>query len=112
MTLAWNPIRVLIGVRVQHPVVFVPVPDEPPSRGRKKKKALDALVAPAALLEPPPEEMPQIDPALMQESAGDIADESLKGKKKKKSRAELNVEQRRAHRCGDRCERGECNGLG
>ena len=93
LTLAWNPIRVLIGVRVQHPVVFVPVAEQTPARGRKKKKELESLVVPAALLEPAPEEMPQIDPTLMQESRGDVADDGQKGKKKKKSRAELNVEQ-------------------
>ena len=93
LTLAWNPIRVLIGVRVQHTSVFVPVAEEAPVRGRKKRKELDPIVVPAGLLEPPPEEMPQLDPTLMQESAGDIADDGAKGKKKKKSRAELNVEQ-------------------
>ncbi|MBK5187453.1 MAG: DNA translocase FtsK 4TM domain-containing protein, partial [Gemmatimonadaceae bacterium] len=93
LTLAWNPIRVLIGVRVQHIEVFEPVAQEAPARGRKKRKEIDPLVVPAALLEPPPEEMPQIDPTLMQESAGEITDDGSKGKKKKKSRAELAVEQ-------------------
>jgi S-DNA-T family DNA segregation ATPase FtsK/SpoIIIE len=93
LTLAWNPIRVLIGVRVQRFEVYQPPVAGAPARGRKKRKELDPLVVPAALLEPPPEEMPQIDPTLMQESAGDIADDGAKGKKKKKSRAELSVEQ-------------------
>jgi S-DNA-T family DNA segregation ATPase FtsK/SpoIIIE len=93
LTLAWNPIRVLIGVRVQRFEVYQPPVADAPARGRKKRKELDPLVVPAALLEPPPEEMPQIDPTLMQESAGDIADDGAKGKKKKKSRAELSVEQ-------------------
>jgi S-DNA-T family DNA segregation ATPase FtsK/SpoIIIE len=93
LTLAWNPIRVLIGVRVQHVQVFEPVAAEAPAKGRKKRKAIDAVEVPAALLEPPPEEMPQIDPALMQASAGDVADDGGKGKKRKKSRAELSVEQ-------------------
>jgi DNA segregation ATPase FtsK/SpoIIIE, S-DNA-T family len=91
LTLAWNPIRVLIGVRVHRPEVFEAVAAEP-SRGRKKKKGIDSLVVPGALLEPPPEEMPQIDPTFMQESASDVADDSARGKKKKKSRADLNAE--------------------
>jgi S-DNA-T family DNA segregation ATPase FtsK/SpoIIIE len=93
LTLAWNPIRVLIGVRVQQIELFEPVAAKVPAKGRKKRKGIDAVEVPAALLEPPPEEMPQIDPTLMQESAGDIADEGGKGKKKKKSRAELSMEQ-------------------
>jgi DNA segregation ATPase FtsK/SpoIIIE, S-DNA-T family len=93
LTLAWNPIRVLIGVRVQHIEVFEPVAAEAPARGRKKRKEIAAVEVPAALLEPPPEEMPQLDPSLMQESAGDLADDGAKTKKKKKSRAELSVEQ-------------------
>jgi DNA segregation ATPase FtsK/SpoIIIE, S-DNA-T family len=91
LTLAWNPIRVLIGVRVHRPEVFEAVAAEP-ARARKKKKGIDALVVPAALLEPPPEEMPQIDPTFMQESAADIADDGARGKKRKKSRADLNAE--------------------
>jgi DNA segregation ATPase FtsK/SpoIIIE, S-DNA-T family len=93
LTLAWNPIRVLIGVRVQHVQVFEPVAAEAPAKGRKKRKAIEAVEVPAALLEPPPEEMPQIDPTLMQESAGDVADDGARTRKKKKSRAELSVEQ-------------------
>jgi len=92
LTLAWNPIRVLIGVRVQHAEVFEPVAQEGRAKSRKKRKGVDAVEVPAALLEPPPEEMPQIDPTLMQESAADITDEGGRGRKKKKSRAELSVE--------------------
>jgi S-DNA-T family DNA segregation ATPase FtsK/SpoIIIE len=93
LTLAWNPIRVLIGVRVQHIHVFEPVVATAPAKGRKKRKGIDAVEMPAALLEPPPEEMPQIDPTLMQASAGEIADDGWKERKKKKSRAELSMEQ-------------------
>jgi len=92
LTLAWNPIRVLIGVRVQHAEVFEPVAQEGRAKSRKKRKGVDAVEVPAALLEPPPEEMPQIDTTLMQESAADITDEGGRGRKKKKSRAELSVE--------------------
>jgi DNA segregation ATPase FtsK/SpoIIIE, S-DNA-T family len=93
LTLAWNPIRVLIGVRVQHIQVFEPVAAQSPAKGRRKRKGLDGVEVPAALLEPPPEEMPQIDPALLHASVGDIADDGGKGRKRKKSRAELSVEQ-------------------
>jgi DNA segregation ATPase FtsK/SpoIIIE, S-DNA-T family len=93
LTLAWNPIRVLIGVRVQHVQVFEPVAAQAPAKGRRKRKGLDAVEVPAALLEPPPEEMPQIDPSLLHASVGDIADDGGKGRKRKKSRAELSVEQ-------------------
>ena len=93
LTLAWNPIRVLIGVRVQHVQVFEPVQADAPAKRSRKRKGVDALEVPAALLEPPPEEMPQIDPALMQESAaGETVDDGGKGRKRKKSRAELAVE--------------------
>ena len=91
LTLAWNPIRVLIGVRVLRPELFEAVAPEP-ARGRKQKKEIHPLVAPAALLEPPPEEMPQIDATLMTSSAGEILDDSARGKKKRKSRAELSSE--------------------
>ena len=36
--------------------------------------------------------MPQVDPTLMQEGVGDSADDGARGKKKKKSRADLNAE--------------------
>ena len=91
LTLAWNPIRVLIGVRVQRPELFEAVAAQP-ARSRKKKKEIDSLVVPAALLEPPPEEMPQIDATLMSESAGELLDDNARGKKKKKSRADLGAE--------------------
>jgi DNA segregation ATPase FtsK/SpoIIIE, S-DNA-T family len=93
LTLAWNPIRVLIGVRVQPVEFFHPVEAQAPARARKKRKGIDAVEVPVALLEPPPEEMPQIDPTLMQESGGELADDTGKSKKRKKSRAELSVEQ-------------------
>ena len=64
LTLAWNPIRVLIGVRVQQIELFEPVAAKVPAKGRKKRKGIDAVEVPAALLEPPPEEMPQIDPRI------------------------------------------------
>jgi len=93
LTLAWNPIRVLIGVRVQRFEVFEPVATEAPARGRTKRKDVTGVEVPAALLEPSPEEMPQIDPTLMQEGVGDVLDDGAKSKKRKKSRAELSIEQ-------------------
>ncbi|HEY2896010.1 MAG TPA: DNA translocase FtsK 4TM domain-containing protein [Gemmatimonadaceae bacterium] len=92
LTLAWNPIRVLIGVRVQHVQVFEPVAANAPAKGRKKRKGVEAVEVPAALLEPPPEEMPQIEPALMHDGGADSQEDGAKGRKRKKSRAELSVE--------------------
>jgi DNA segregation ATPase FtsK/SpoIIIE, S-DNA-T family len=94
-TLAWNPIRALIGHRA--PLVAA-VPDAGASatestRRRKKRGASDngANGDLALLLEPPPEEMPGIDPALAGEADGDPATlESPDGgkRRKRKSRAE------------------------
>ncbi len=94
LTLAWNPIRVLIGVRVHHPEIFEAVPEASPARGRTKRKAVESMVLPAALLEPAPEDMPQVDPSLIQERAADVAfaDTDARGKRKKKSRADLSAE--------------------
>ncbi|MGH7622150.1 MAG: DNA translocase FtsK 4TM domain-containing protein, partial [Gemmatimonadaceae bacterium] len=69
LTLAWNPIRVLIGVRM-HPSAAagesIVVP-EVPTRGRKKRAKADAEAAiDPVLREPLPEEMPQVDPMMLQ----------------------------------------------
>ena len=92
LTLAWNPIRVLIGVRVHRPEVFEAVKDDTPSRRRKKRQEDAPLLVSGELLEPPPEEMPQVDPSLMQESAEASADDAARGKKRKKTRADLAAE--------------------
>jgi len=92
LTLAWNPIRVLIGVRVQHLDVFEPASEAKPARTRKKKGEVEPAPLSVALIEPPPEEMPQIDPSMLAQSGGDLAEDASRGRKKKKSRADLATE--------------------
>jgi len=102
-TLAWNPVRAVVGHR-SRPVVGV-VRDagliaglDTASTKRRKKKEIagdaggDGNLALA--LEPPPEEMPALDPSLMKSSDGDVAlavdanDTGETKKKRKKSKAE------------------------
>src|SRR5689334_14694993 len=73
-TLSWNPIRAIVG-RAPTPAMpagalvaggIVEGEPEPPRRRRRSPRGLE-IAAPgtvAALLEPPPEEMPAIDPTL------------------------------------------------
>ena len=89
LTLAWNPIRVLIGVRVHRPPRGCQCQAGRPRRPEENEGWSRRLFR--ALREPPPEEMPQVDPSLMLESTGESVDERGRGKRKK-SRAELTVE--------------------
>ncbi|HEY7861411.1 MAG TPA: DNA translocase FtsK 4TM domain-containing protein, partial [Gemmatimonadaceae bacterium] len=89
LTLAWNPIRVLIGVRVQRIDVFEAASDVRPARSRKKRGEVEPAPLSAALIEPPPEEMPQIDPSVLAQGGGELSEDSSRGRKKKKSRADL-----------------------
>jgi len=101
-TLAWNPIRALIGHKPKRAAALVedaPLVDEqvPPKRRKKKEPRFDDAIDRdlALALEPPPEEMPAIDPALMA-LGGDVAvmepvDSTAEAKRKKtakKSKAE------------------------
>ena len=100
-TLAWNPIRALIGHRA--PIVAV-LPDvgasasEAPAKRRKKKGAseADANGDIALMLAPPPEEMPGIDPTLAADADGESANESdsVDGsrRRRKKSKAESSAD--------------------
>ncbi|MGI9141155.1 MAG: DNA translocase FtsK 4TM domain-containing protein [Gemmatimonadaceae bacterium] len=76
-TLAWNPVRVLVGRRVRALDGAEPTnPDEafPPSQRRRGlKKEPDPLLARA--LEPSPEEMPALDMTLLEDSPA-VATES------------------------------------
>ena len=68
-TLAWNPVRVLVGRRVRALDGAEPTnPDEafPPSQRRRGFKEPDPLLARA--LEPSPEEMPALDMTLLEDS--------------------------------------------
>jgi S-DNA-T family DNA segregation ATPase FtsK/SpoIIIE len=98
-TLAWNPIRAVIGHRAP---IAAAVPaagasaSEAPKRRKKKGGAeADANGDLALMLEPPPEEMPAIDPTLSADADGDVlAHDSSDGskKRKKKSRAETSAD--------------------
>jgi DNA segregation ATPase FtsK/SpoIIIE, S-DNA-T family len=96
-TLAWNPVRVFVGSHV--PVAAVQdeetaaVVQEAPTKRRRKKALADAEVPVPESLEPAPEEMPQIDPTLMQEASGDVEPEAApREKRKKKSKADIAAE--------------------
>ncbi|HET7456940.1 MAG TPA: DNA translocase FtsK 4TM domain-containing protein [Gemmatimonadaceae bacterium] len=106
VTLSWNPIRAIIGRPVASPmgagaVVLGGIVEGEPvaaelSNGRRKrgsKKALAPQSTAVALLEPPPEEMPAIDPTLMQESVVAADDDAVRdgraGRKKKASKSDL-----------------------
>jgi S-DNA-T family DNA segregation ATPase FtsK/SpoIIIE len=93
-TLAWNPVRAIVGHR--RPLVRV-IADAPgaaasevaPKRRRKRDGEGDGNLALA--LEPPPEEMPGLDPRMMTD--GDVAltseqADAERRKRKKKSKAE------------------------
>jgi S-DNA-T family DNA segregation ATPase FtsK/SpoIIIE len=95
-TLAWNPIRALVGRRASAAAVVgdaaIGGDELPPKRRRKRDATPDDADANLALtLEPPPEEMPSIDPSLVAD--GDLLpldDASSETKRRKKrSRAEV-----------------------
>ncbi len=97
-TLAWNPIRAIVG----HRAPIIRVADDPvvaaasePAKKRKRKGApADTPVDLALALEPSPEEMPAMDSSLANGSAGDVnllldlGDDAVGRRRKKKSRAE------------------------
>ncbi|HEX5435519.1 MAG TPA: DNA translocase FtsK 4TM domain-containing protein [Gemmatimonadaceae bacterium] len=62
VTLAWNPIRVFVGTRVNPHGAAAASADAP--AGRRRRKA-GAETPAAALLEPAPEEMPGVDPRFL-----------------------------------------------
>ena len=94
-TLAWNPIRVLIGHRAPR---IEPVADAeplaPPKRRRKKEKDLteEPGLAPAVALAPEPEELPGLVDGAMAELEGEIADATDGKRRRKKSRADSAAE--------------------
>jgi S-DNA-T family DNA segregation ATPase FtsK/SpoIIIE len=96
-TLAWNPIRVLIGHRVRHEAASADVALPRTKKRRGAKRADDAVAEPAALLEPSPEEMPAVDATLMVTSDTSVPptdDGALKERRKRerKSKADLVAE--------------------
>jgi S-DNA-T family DNA segregation ATPase FtsK/SpoIIIE len=104
-TLAWNPIRAIVGHRPREGAVVAAEPiaasaevAESKPRRKKRERAFDDAPADLALaLEPPPEEMPAIDPTLMADADTPLLDAVIdesdaraeKKKKVKKSKAEV-----------------------
>jgi len=97
-TLAWNPIRAIVGHRA--PIVRVvddpvPVAASEPTKKRKRKGEPETPVDLALALEPPPEEMPAMDSSLAKDAARDVnlpldlGDDFVGKKRKKKSRADV-----------------------
>jgi S-DNA-T family DNA segregation ATPase FtsK/SpoIIIE len=84
-TLSWNPVRAVVGARA---VTLAPTPLN--STSISDLEEIDATVVDgpkrptAALLEPPPEEMPALDPTLMDEAAADDPLVAAPRKKKEK----------------------------
>lgn len=89
LTLAWNPIRVVVGTvpsrsrALEAPEDEAEIDedeeaDEKPLRRWKRRKTVAALGPDATTLEPTPEEMPAIDPSLMREEPGEPAAEERK----------------------------------
>ena len=92
-TLAWNPIRVLIGHRAPKPE-SIPLADPltPPKRRRKKEKEEEALVAAGSVgLEPAPEELPGLvgggESLHLEESGAEAFGEGKR--RRKRSRADM-----------------------
>ena len=103
-TLAWNPVRMVVGRQARPGDTIAAAPDVAalePQTGRRRKRKVpdDSPAVEAALLEPPPEEMPAFDASLMLRGpeTGAPADEPDAGlevgkRRKKKSRAEASAE--------------------
>jgi S-DNA-T family DNA segregation ATPase FtsK/SpoIIIE len=74
-TLSWNPIRVVVTKRVRTlDTVVAPTPAERAGLDPSKEIVVDkdAAVVSAAILEPSPEEMPQVNHSLMDLSQGEL----------------------------------------
>jgi len=101
-TLAWNPIRVLVGHAPRPAVTGADAPTDadvattPASGGRKRRRrsgdaVADDAAALALALEPPPEEMPAIEgePARVADDERTDGTEGERGKRRKRSKAEV-----------------------
>jgi S-DNA-T family DNA segregation ATPase FtsK/SpoIIIE len=82
LTLAWNPIRVVVGTlpprtegATDSDVEGVEAGEDGQPRGRWKRRKALAAGTHATTLEPTPEEMPAIDPSLMREEVAEPAAE-------------------------------------
>jgi S-DNA-T family DNA segregation ATPase FtsK/SpoIIIE len=89
-SLAWNPIRALVGAARPKPVRVSGAVDAEPLKKRRKKNADADSVEPGDLalaLEPPPEEMPAI--AVDQSASADLDGDGKTSRRKKRSKAEV-----------------------
>jgi S-DNA-T family DNA segregation ATPase FtsK/SpoIIIE len=97
VTIAWNPVRALIGPSPA-PASAEGVEGADEERPRRRRRAKGEAAEPdVPLLEPPPEEMPAIDPALATVAAEASSDEDEeldhpRDRKRKRSKAELAAE--------------------
>ena len=106
LTLAWNPVRVLIGwgergvaagatVATAATAVAVATVDEERRTRRRARKNGDDPSPPEAL-EPAPEEMPRVDPTLVTDALAELPDETAepgaRRKREKKSKADVAAE--------------------
>ena len=92
-TLAWNPIRMLIGHKPSAEARQLVVID---GSERARAEAAARTSTPGILHEPPPEEMPAMDPTLLdkdlEEQDGVIPIAAAKRKRDRKSKADVGVE--------------------
>ena len=88
-TLSWNPVRVLVGVRVVRADGTAPTPAERAGLDPSKEIVVaDKATVVRTILEPSPDEMPAVDHSLMEDiSAGEEPMIPIERKKEKKTRA-------------------------
>ena len=91
-TLSWNPVRMVVGVRVRHADGTAAPPPTPAERaGLDPSKEIvvdkNSAVVSAVLLEPLPEEMPQIDHSLMKLSQDELPVLPIERTRERKSKS-------------------------
>jgi DNA segregation ATPase FtsK/SpoIIIE, S-DNA-T family len=88
-TLSWNPVRVVVGMRVVHLDGSAPTPAERAGLDPSKEIVVDnaGSVGAATLLEPSPEEMPAIDHSLMQDDLAEQPMIPIEKRRERKTRA-------------------------
>jgi len=92
-TLSWNPVRVIVGVRVRHvDATTPPTPAERAGLDPSKEIVVDknSAIVTATILEPSPEEMPQVDLSLMDDhSLGEQPMIPIERKRERASRSSV-----------------------
>ncbi|MGH7624462.1 MAG: DNA translocase FtsK 4TM domain-containing protein [Gemmatimonadaceae bacterium] len=90
-TLAWNPVRMLVGARAPASGVAALSADRAAPSRRRRKGALTAEADAASILEPTPEEMPGIDPSLVSDASGDPAPNDAERGERRRKRPRVDV---------------------